>query len=124
MVNLVYTGASKWLVAGAGAELEAADISAEARVRLKFGAPMTETRALERVAEKKKVHLRSITKLGDMFWAYVIQSSRLLRFLNCIPQLYRFECLMWNDLGTLHTPCCVRHQSALFSLLLTMCMFI
>ncbi|TFK77075.1 MFS general substrate transporter [Pluteus cervinus] len=71
VVNLVYIAASKWLVDGAGAELEAVDISDEAKARLRSGMALTEAQALERVAEKRKVHLKSITKLGDVFWAYV-----------------------------------------------------
>lgn len=69
VVNLVYIAASKWLVDGAGAELEAVDISDEAKARLRSGVALTEAQALERVAEKRKVHLKSITKLGDVFWA-------------------------------------------------------
>ncbi|KAK7058937.1 hypothetical protein VNI00_001561 [Paramarasmius palmivorus] len=68
-VNLAYIAASKWLVDGAHAELEAADISEEARRRSTIN--MTESQALEKVAAKKRVNLREITKLGDVFWAYV-----------------------------------------------------
>lgn len=68
-VNLVYIAASKWLVDGACAELEATDISAEARRRSVVN--MTEAQALEKVAAKKRVNLREVTKLGDVFWAYV-----------------------------------------------------
>ncbi|KAG7099250.1 hypothetical protein E1B28_001113 [Marasmius oreades] len=69
IVNLVYIAASKWLVDGACAELEATDISAEARRR--SATNMTEAQALEKVAAKKRVNLRDVTKLGDVFWAYV-----------------------------------------------------
>ncbi|ESK88905.1 oxalate:formate antiporter [Moniliophthora roreri MCA 2997] len=68
-VNLAYIAASKWLVDGAQAELEAADISEEARRRSVIN--MSESQALEKVAAKKRVNLREITKLGDVFWAYV-----------------------------------------------------
>ena len=67
VVNLLYVFLSKWLIDGAGAELEAPDISEEARRRVAFN--MTEAQALEKVAEKRKVHIRQITKLGDVFWA-------------------------------------------------------
>lgn len=67
VINLVYIIFSKWLVDGAGAELEAHDISHEARKML--GTNVTEAQALEKVAAKRKVHFRQITKLGDVFWA-------------------------------------------------------
>ncbi|KAK1230882.1 hypothetical protein PQX77_006012 [Marasmius sp. AFHP31] len=68
-VNLAYIAASRWLVDGACAELEASDISAEARRRSVIN--VTEAEALEKVAAKKRVDFRDITKLGDIFWAYV-----------------------------------------------------
>ncbi len=67
VVNLVYIAASRWLVDGAGAELEAADITEEARRRSITN--VTEAEALERVAAKRRVNLREITKLGDVFWS-------------------------------------------------------
>ncbi|KAK0233214.1 major facilitator superfamily domain-containing protein [Armillaria fumosa] len=69
VVNLVYIAASRWLVDGAGAELEAADITEEARRRSITN--VTEAEALERVAAKRRVNLREVTKLGDVFWSYV-----------------------------------------------------
>ncbi|TRM66347.1 major facilitator superfamily domain-containing protein [Schizophyllum amplum] len=68
-VNLVYVGASRWLVDGAHAELEAADVEEEAKRRGLLS--VTEAQALEKVAAKKRVRLRSVVKLGDVFWAYV-----------------------------------------------------
>ncbi|KAL0569028.1 hypothetical protein V5O48_012936 [Marasmius crinis-equi] len=68
-VNLAYIAANRWLVDGACAELEATDISAEARRRSVIN--VTEAEALEKVAAKKKVNFRDIAKLGDIFWAYV-----------------------------------------------------
>ncbi|KAJ3814523.1 major facilitator superfamily domain-containing protein [Lentinula aff. lateritia] len=68
-VNLLYIMSSKWFVDGACAELEAADISEEAKLRSRHN--MSEAQALEKVARKKMVNLRDITKLGDVFWAYV-----------------------------------------------------
>jgi hypothetical protein len=67
LVNLCYIMASRWLVEGASAELEAADISEEAKIRSLHN--MTEAQALEKVAKEKMVNLRDITKLGDVFWA-------------------------------------------------------
>ncbi|KIK71020.1 hypothetical protein GYMLUDRAFT_33127 [Collybiopsis luxurians FD-317 M1] len=69
-VNLCYIMASKWLVDGACAELEASDISEEAKKRRSLH-NMSEAQALEKVAKKKMVNLKDITKLGDVFWAYV-----------------------------------------------------
>ncbi|TFK30466.1 MFS general substrate transporter [Coprinopsis marcescibilis] len=69
VTNLVYLACSRWLVTGAGAELEAADIKHEARKRMNID--MTGAQALEHVAERKYVKIRSIIKLGDVFWAYV-----------------------------------------------------
>jgi hypothetical protein len=69
VINLVYITASRWLIDGAGAELEAVDINEEAQRRSIIN--MSEAQALEKVAAKRRVHLRQITKLGDVFWAYV-----------------------------------------------------
>ncbi|KAF9481407.1 MFS general substrate transporter [Pholiota conissans] len=69
IINLLYISLSKWLIDGAGAELEAPDINDEARRRVAIN--LTEAQALEKVAQKRKVHLRQITKLGDVFWAYM-----------------------------------------------------
>ncbi|KAJ7615282.1 major facilitator superfamily domain-containing protein [Mycena polygramma] len=66
---LTSTSASKWLVDGAGAELEAIDINEEAQRRSVIN--ISEAQALEKVAAKRRVHLREITKLGDVFWAYI-----------------------------------------------------
>ncbi|KAJ3508937.1 hypothetical protein NLJ89_g5485 [Agrocybe chaxingu] len=68
-VNLLYISLSRWLIDGAGAELEVPDISDEARRRQSVS--ISEAHALEKVAEKRKVHIRQVTKLGDVFWAYV-----------------------------------------------------
>ncbi|KAG5634807.1 hypothetical protein H0H81_000718, partial [Sphagnurus paluster] len=67
LVNIFYIVASKWLIEGAGAELEAADITEEARARV--GTNVSEAQALEKVAAKRRVNIRQITKLGDLFWA-------------------------------------------------------
>ncbi|KAF9015224.1 major facilitator superfamily domain-containing protein [Cyathus striatus] len=69
IVNIIYVASSKWLVEETGAELEAPDISDEARRRSSRN--LSEAQALEKVAAKRRVHLRQITKLGDVFWAYV-----------------------------------------------------
>ncbi|KAI8995613.1 MFS general substrate transporter [Trametes punicea] len=72
-VNLVYVFSSKWLVRGAGAELEASELNAEAHSRAASAAAadMSEAEALREVAKKRMVYLRDITKLGDVFWAYI-----------------------------------------------------
>lgn len=67
VVNLIYIGASKWLIEGAGAELEAADINEEAQRRSVTN--ISEAQALEKVAEKRKVKLGHLSRLGDVFWA-------------------------------------------------------
>jgi len=69
LVNLVYIASSRWLIDGAGAELEAPDISEEAQRRLVIN--LSEAQALKKVAEKRKVYLRQIANLGDVFWAYM-----------------------------------------------------
>ncbi|KAJ6519847.1 major facilitator superfamily domain-containing protein [Mycena sanguinolenta] len=69
VINLVYIAASRWFIDGAGAELEAVDIKEEAQRR--SATNMSEAQALEKVAAKRRVHLREITKLGDVFWAYI-----------------------------------------------------
>lgn len=67
VVNVVYIAASKWLIEGGEAELEAADINDEAQRRSVTN--ISEAQALEKVAAKRKVKLRHITRLGDVFWA-------------------------------------------------------
>ncbi|KAF8807430.1 MFS general substrate transporter [Phlegmacium glaucopus] len=69
IINLVYVASSRWFVDGAGAELEAPDISHEARRRLAIN--LSEAQALKKVAEKRKVYLSQIANLGDVFWAYM-----------------------------------------------------
>lgn len=66
-MNLVYLSASRWLVTSSGTELEASELRREARALT--GEDMSEAEALKQVAKKKSVHLRDITKLGDVFWA-------------------------------------------------------
>jgi hypothetical protein len=66
-VNLIYISASKWLVYGAGAELEAADLREEAMRRSSYS--ISEVEALQEVAAKHHVYFRDITHLGDLFWA-------------------------------------------------------
>lgn len=74
-INLVYLSASKWLVRGAGAELEASELHAEAssqareHIRNGFIQSLSEAEALKEVAKKRMVSLRDVTKLGDVFWA-------------------------------------------------------
>ncbi|KAH9898415.1 MFS general substrate transporter [Cubamyces lactineus] len=70
-INLVYVFSSKWLVRGAGAELEASEINAEAHSRAASAADMSEAEALKEVAKKRMVYLKDIIKLGDVFWAYI-----------------------------------------------------
>lgn len=70
VVNFAYILASRWLIDGAGAELEASDIKDEA-FRRRSVHNISEARALEKVAAKRKVRFRDISKLGDVFWAYV-----------------------------------------------------
>ena len=72
-VNLLYISVSRWLVDGAGAELEASDIRSEARRRSIRS--LSEAQALEKVAAKHHVYFREITHLGDIFWAYVLICS-------------------------------------------------
>ena len=67
VVNLIYIACSKWLVDGAGAELEAPDIHEEAHRREPID--ISEAQALEKVAKKRHVDIRQVVKLGDAFWA-------------------------------------------------------
>ena len=75
IINLIYLSAFRWLVRGAGAELEASELNAEAHEyaveHSRSGSiqSLTEAEALKEVAKKRMVHLRDITKLGDVFWA-------------------------------------------------------
>ncbi|KAM5535449.1 hypothetical protein V8D89_010971 [Ganoderma adspersum] len=71
-INLVYVFAAKWLVRESGTELEASELHAEAHSRaLATSGISSEAEALKEVAKKRMVNLRDITKLGDVFWAYI-----------------------------------------------------
>ncbi|RDX55878.1 MFS general substrate transporter [Lentinus brumalis] len=71
-INLIYLSASKWLVRESGTELEPSEIHAEAHARAASTPGISsEAEALEAVAKKRMVNLRDITKLGDVFWAYI-----------------------------------------------------
>lgn len=105
VVNIAYIMASKWLVDGAGAELEAADIDEEARRRSVHN--VSEAQALEKVAAKRRVHLRDITKLGDVFWAYVLLVLDFSSKLTCKHKVYRTQCSLRYNRVPLHPPCCV-----------------
>ncbi|TBU48356.1 MFS general substrate transporter [Dichomitus squalens] len=71
-INLVYLFASSWLVRESGTELEASELNAEARSRAAAASGISsEAEALKEVAKKRMVYLRDITKLGDVFWAYI-----------------------------------------------------
>ena len=67
MMNLVYLSTSKWLVQSSGTELEASELREQAEARQVES--VSEAQAMRQVAEKKVVHIRDITKLGDVFWA-------------------------------------------------------
>lgn len=67
-INLVYLSSSSWLARGSGIELEAAELDREAR-RNVTGQRFSEAEALQIVAEKKRVRLKDMSKLGDTFWA-------------------------------------------------------
>jgi hypothetical protein len=67
IVNIIYIISSKWLITESGTELEAAEIHEEARrVSVRN---LSEAEVLDKVAQKRKVNLKDITKLGDLFWA-------------------------------------------------------
>ena len=109
-INLIYLSASKWLVRESGTELEASEIHAEAHARAASTPGISsEAEALEVVAKKRMVRLRDITKLGDVFWAYV--SSRTSLKLSCnshAAQLHRSECPLWCHMVAFHSSCSVR----------------
>jgi MFS family permease len=66
IVNLVYILASKWLIRSTGTRLEASEIREEAR---NSSLSLSEAQALQKVAAKRRVNLREVTKLDDVFWA-------------------------------------------------------
>lgn len=66
VINLVYISMSKWLIKGTGTQLEAAEMESEAR---NGSHSMSEAEALEKVAAKRRVNLRDITSLDNVFWA-------------------------------------------------------
>lgn len=66
IINLGYISASKWIIRSTGAELEAFEIRERAK---NDTLSLSEAQALKKVAEKRRVNLREITKLDDVFWA-------------------------------------------------------
>ncbi|KIM85235.1 hypothetical protein PILCRDRAFT_817238 [Piloderma croceum F 1598] len=68
VINLVYILASKWLIRSTGIKLEASEIQEEAR---NGSLSLSEAQALQKVAEKRRVNLKEVTKLDDVFWAYI-----------------------------------------------------
>jgi hypothetical protein len=66
IINLAYISASKWLIRSTGTRLEASEIREAASNRL---LSLSEAQALAKVVEKRKVNLRDVTKLDDVFWA-------------------------------------------------------
>ncbi|TCD71510.1 hypothetical protein EIP91_008891 [Steccherinum ochraceum] len=76
-INIIYLLASKWLIQGAGAEWEASELHAEAQTHeaehIRSGSvhSLSEAEALKAVAKKRMVKFKDITKLGDVFWAYI-----------------------------------------------------
>lgn len=68
-INLVYISISKWLVREAGAEIEDAELSVEAKRRLLVG--LTEAQVIQHVADKRLFRMREVFKLGDVVWTHV-----------------------------------------------------
>jgi MFS family permease len=103
IINLLYVAASKWLVDGANAELEA---SAQ---EIHCPSYTSESQALETVAARRKVHFGEISRLGNVFWAYVSRTIRssfarlTMRFKICWHQRPQRHAL-----DTFHTSCIVR----------------
>lgn len=67
IINLVYMLASHWLIIGSGITLEASEVRHEARRRAVYSIP--EAMVLERVSKKRRVSLKEVPLLGDVFWA-------------------------------------------------------
>ena len=65
IVNLVYISASAWFIRSTGTQLEASEIRKEAR---NISLSLSEAQALKKVAEKRKVYWRDVTKLDYVFW--------------------------------------------------------
>ncbi|KIJ68423.1 hypothetical protein HYDPIDRAFT_146504 [Hydnomerulius pinastri MD-312] len=69
IINLIYMSASKWLIKGSGTTLEASEVQNEARRRAVYS--ISEAKALEKVAKKRRVKWKDVPLLGDVFWAYI-----------------------------------------------------
>ncbi|KAG9314383.1 major facilitator superfamily domain-containing protein [Chiua virens] len=69
IMNLVYMSASHWLIAESGTVLEASEAQQEARRRAVYS--LSEAKALEKAAKKRRVNLKDVPLLGDVFWAYI-----------------------------------------------------
>jgi hypothetical protein len=82
LINLIYIVASKWLIDGAKAELEATDVIDEAH---RPSYTLSEAQALQEAAERRKVHLKDISRLGDLFWVYehFLFNSRECLIIRC-----------------------------------------
>jgi hypothetical protein len=66
-INVLYLHASRWLASGSGVEPEANEPPL-------YNTPITERSALKHVSAKKRVILSDITKLGDVFWLYLVMN--------------------------------------------------
>lgn len=79
LVNLIYISASKWLIKSTGTQLEASEIEQQAKDE---SLTLSEAQALEKVAAKRRVKLGDVTKLDDVFWAYVFLFITTVGFLR------------------------------------------
>ncbi|KAI9572942.1 major facilitator superfamily domain-containing protein [Boletus coccyginus] len=69
IINLVYVFISHWLIRGSGTTLEASEVHHEARRRAIYS--ISEAMALKKIAKKRRVSLKEVPLLGDVFWAYI-----------------------------------------------------
>ncbi|KAG8875829.1 hypothetical protein FRB97_004684 [Tulasnella sp. 331] len=73
--NIIYLLASNWFTRGAGLAPEAADVQRHLdSLKAKAGNGIesrSEREALEIVAAKRKVKVRDLARLGDVFWLYI-----------------------------------------------------
>lgn len=70
-VNIIYVSASNWFARGADATFDASELRDQATYKRLSGAHMTEAEARRKVAEKRRIRLKDVTRLGDAFWAYM-----------------------------------------------------
>jgi hypothetical protein len=64
IINIIYILISKWLIRGAGGRYDTLEVHSD-----RYYSNLSEEEALQKVLDKRRVKIKDIFKLGDVFWA-------------------------------------------------------